>query len=230
MSERIELNAAPRQLTGRSGVNKLRAAGKLPAVLYGASDPQPLELTTVDFIEAFQSAESENVLVNLNIEGEGKQAKAHLALIQEIQHHPIKDTVLHIDFHEVRKDQKIQANVPIHEIGSPIGVKDQGGILDHLIRELHVECLPEALPSYIEVDISGLRMEESVTVADLNLPDGVIAMVDAEQPVFMVHPPRVKEEDETPSEDVQPEVIGEKKDDDESASSEEGGDGDQEKD
>jgi large subunit ribosomal protein L25 len=230
MSERIELKAAPRQLTGRSGVNKLRAAGKLPAVLYGATDPQPLELSTVDFIEALQSAESENVLVNLSIEGEGKQAKAHLALIQEIQHHPIQDTVLHIDFHEVRQDQKIQANVPIHEIGTATGVKDQGGILDHLIRDLHVECLPNDLPSHIDVDISGLKMEESITVGDIQLPDGVVALVDAEQPVFMVHPPRVKEEEEAPAaEDAEPEVIGEKEDD-ESASAEDSGDGGEEKD
>lgn len=226
MSERIELNAAPRTLTGRSGVNKLRAAGKLPAVLYGASDPQPLELTTVDFIEAFQSAESENVLVNLNIEGEGKQAKSHLALIQEIQHHPIKDTVLHIDFHEVRQDQKIQANVPIHEVGTATGVKDQGGILDHLIRELHVECLPNDLPSHIDVDISGLKLEESITVGQLTLPDGVTAMVDLEQPVFMVHPPRVKEETAGEGAATEPEVIGEKKDA-ASASSDAGDDSEQ---
>ncbi len=211
MSERINLTASRREKSGRGGVRKLRAAGKLPAVLYGAGEPASLELDTVSFIEAIQEAESDNVLVNLNIDGES--AKSHLALIQEIQHHPIKDTVLHIDFQEVRQDQKIQANVPVHEEGTPDGVKNGGGILDHVIRELHVECLPKDLPTHITVDVSGLGLEQAVHVNELTLPEGVTALHDGEQPVFMVHPPRVKEttDEEEASAVTQPEVIGEKK-------------------
>lgn len=210
MSERINLTASRREKSGRGGVRKLRSAGKVPAVLYGAGEPASLELDTVAFIEAIQEAESDNVLVNLSIDGD--KAKSHLALIQEIQHHPIKDTVLHIDFHEVRQDQKIQANVPIHEEGTPEGVKNGGGILDHVIRELHVECLPNDLPTHITVDVSGLGLEQAIHVNELALPDGVTALNDGELPVFMVHPPRVKETagDEEASA-AEPEVIGEKK-------------------
>jgi len=219
MSERIALKATPREMRGRSGTKKLRASGRVPAVLYGSGDPQNLELITVEFIEAFQQAESENVLVDLTIEGEKSGSKAHLALIQEIQHHPIKDTVLHIDFHEVRQDQTIQAHVPVHEEGIPEGVKNGGGILDHLIRDLHVECLPKDLPGHLSVDVSHLKLEESLTVSQMPLPDGVKALQDPELPVFMVHPPRVKEtsdgaDDASPKE---PEVIGQKKEESENA-------------
>jgi len=209
MSERINLTASRREKTGRGGEKKLRAAGRVPAVLYGAGEPATLELETVSFIEAIQKAESDNVLVNLNIDGES--AKSHLALIQEIQHHPTKDTVLHIDFHEVRQDQKIQANVPIHEEGTADGVKNGGGILDHAIRELHVECLPNDLPSHISVDVSSLGLEQAIHVKELNLPDGVTSLHDGELPVFMVHPPRVKATEEDGAGVTQPEVIGEKK-------------------
>ncbi|MEM1158686.1 MAG: 50S ribosomal protein L25 [Verrucomicrobiota bacterium] len=211
MSERINLTASRREKAGRGGVRKLRAAGKVPAVLYGAGEPASLELDTVAFIDAIHEAESDNVLVNLSIDGDS--TKSHLALIQEIQHHPIKDTVLHIDFHEVRQDQTIQANVPIHEEGTATGVKNGGGILDHCIRELHVECLPNDLPAHISVDVSSLELEQAIHVNELDLPQGVTALNDGELPVFMVHPPRVKEDvtEDTEATAGEPEIIGEKK-------------------
>lgn len=220
MSERINLTASRREKTGRGGVRKLRAAGRVPAVLYGASEPASLELDTVAFIDAIHEAESDNVLVNLSIEGDS--TKSHLALIQEIQHHPIKDTVLHIDFQEVRQDQTIQANVPVHEEGIADGVKNSGGILDHVIRELHVECLPKDLPSHITVDITALGLEQAIHVNELTLPDGVTSLHDGELPVFMVHPPRVKEEtdEEVTAAATEPEVIGEKKEESEGDSKE----------
>ncbi|MEM6821658.1 MAG: 50S ribosomal protein L25 [Verrucomicrobiota bacterium] len=196
MAERINLTASQRSGIGSSQSRKLRYQGRIPAILYGAGKPQTLELSSVSLIEALQEASSENVLVNLSIEGEGSKAKAHLALIQEIQHHPIKDTVLHVDFHEVRQDQKIQANVPIIEEGVPDGVKNGGGRLEHLIRELHIECLPKDLPSTINVDVSGVGLEQSIHIGDLTLPDGVVATQDKDLTVFMVHPPRVKSDDD----------------------------------
>ena len=210
MSERINLTATRREKAGRGGVRKLRAAGKVPAVLYGAGEPASLELDTVAFIDAIHEAESDNVLVNLSIDGDS--TKSHLALIQEIQHHPIKDTVLHIDFHEVRQDQTIQAHVPIHEEGTADGVKNGGGILDHCIRELHIECLPNDLPAHITVDVTALGLEQAIHVKELDLPKGVTALNDGELPVFMVHPPRVKDTSaDTEAAAGEPEVIGEKK-------------------
>lgn len=210
MSEHIQLTASHRSNIGRGGVRKLRRKGKVPAILYGSGDPQPLEVSAVAFIEALQSSESENVLVDLTIEG----GKSRLAMVQEVQHHPIKDTVLHVDFHEVRQDQKIQAYVPIHEEGIPDGVKNGGGILDHNIRELHIECLPKDLPSHITVDISHLGLEQALHVKELTLPAGVTAVHDGDLPVFMVHPPRVKTDDGTADGSAaEPEVIRRKKED-----------------
>jgi large subunit ribosomal protein L25 len=93
----------------------------------------------------------------------------------------------------VRADQKIQAHVPLIDIGTPEGVRNKGGVLDHLVRELHVECLPENLPSEIQVDITHLDLEQALHVSDIALPEGVVALNPADVTVFMVHPPRVIE-------------------------------------
>ncbi len=208
MSEHISLQASRRDQLGSNAVNRLRHEGRIPAILYGSGDPQPLEISSRDFVEALHKSTSENALVDLTIEDEGK--KSHLALIQDVQHHPIKDSILHIDFHEVRADQKIQAHVPITEIGNPDGVKNKGGVLDHLVRELHVECLPKDLPSEIEVDITHLDLEQALHVSDIQLPAGVIALNPPDVTVFMIHPPRVSsgttEDGAEPAKE--PEVIG----------------------
>lgn len=213
MSEHLSLKASRRDKIGSNAVNKLRHQGRIPAILYGSGDPQPLEVSSREFIEAIQKSSSENALVDLTIEGENK--KSHLALIQDVQHHPIKDTILHIDFHEVRADQKIQAHVPLVGIGNPNGVKNKGGILDHLVRELHIECLPENLPSEIEIDITHLDLEEALHVSDIKLPEGVVALNPPDVTAFMIHPPRVSADAGTTAEEArEPEVIGKAKADD----------------
>ncbi|MEO0454808.1 MAG: 50S ribosomal protein L25 [Verrucomicrobiota bacterium] len=189
MSEHLKLKASKRDQIGSSASSRLRRDGQIPAILYGAGDPQTLEVNTKEFIEAIQSSSSENALVDLTIEDEG--SKSHLALIQSVQHHPIKDTVLHIDFHEVRNDQKIQAHVPLVELGTATGVKNKGGVMDHLVRELHIECFPADLPSEIEVDVSHLDLEQAIHVSDIALPNGVTALNPPDVTVFMIHPPRV---------------------------------------
>ena len=138
-------------------------------------------------IIAVNASSSENVLVDLEI---GSQK--HLALIQEVQHHPIKDKVLHVDFHEIDPNKKLHTEVPVHEKGESIGVKN-GGILDHLMRHVRVECLPQHLPSGFDVDVSSLDIGQAIHVSDLPLPEGVTVMNAADLPLFMVHAPRVEE-------------------------------------
>jgi len=211
MSEHLRLTPQKRDNLGSNAVNRLRKDGRIPAILYGNGDPQPLEVSSRDFVAAIQSSASENALVDLTIGEEGKTSR--LVLIQDVQHHPIKDTILHIDFHEIRADQKIQAHVPIIEEGEPTGVKNKGGVLDHLVRELHIECLPADLPSEINVDISNLDLEEALHVSDIPVPKGVTVLNAPDITVFMIHPPRVSgtSDEETAEPVVTPERVGEEK-------------------
>ncbi len=205
MAQRIQLKAVSRTQLGKSKVRQARAAGRIPGVLYGHGEPQPLELAAVEFISAIQKASSENVLVDLEIGG-----SKHLALIQEVQHHPLRDKVLHVDFHEIDPNQKIHAEVPVHELGEAAGVKN-GGILDHSLRTIKVECLPQHLPESFTVDISQLEVGQAIHVGDLPVPEGVVIQNNAELPVFMVHAPRVEAAATDTPAAAAPEVITEKK-------------------
>jgi large subunit ribosomal protein L25 len=133
-------------------------------------------------------------------------------MIQEVQHHPIQRQILHVDFHAVSATEKITAEVPIETIGEPIGVKTSGGLLEHNLRDLEVECLPGDLPNRIEVDVTSLDINQSIHVKDLKLPPGVEAVTDGDLTVVAVSAARVEEEPEalgaTPA---APEVITAKK-------------------
>ena len=216
MAQRIQLTAERRTRIGTLSVKKSRKAGRIPAILYGHGEPQPLELSGVELVRALNAAHSSNVLVDLEIVGEAGGRK-HLALIKEVQQHPIKDKVLHVDLNEIDPNQKIHAEVNVVEIGESIGVKN-GGVLDHLIRHIRVECLPQNLPSEIRVDVSAIEIGGAIHVGEIVPPEGVIFMNEASLPVFMVHAPKVEEEP-TPAAaaaaaaatPVQPEVIKQKK-------------------
>jgi large subunit ribosomal protein L25 len=210
MAQRIQLKAERRTGLGSAAVKKSRRAGKIPAVLYGHGEPQALELSAVELVTALNAAHSENVLVDLEIGGEAS-AKKHLALIKEIQQHPIKDKVLHIDLNEIDPNQTIHAEVPVEEFGEAIGVKN-GGVLDHLMRHVRVECLPANLPSAILVDVSALNIGGAIHVGELPKIEGVTITNAADLPVFMVHAPRVEEEAAPAAAAAEPEVINQKKD------------------
>lgn len=210
MAHRIQLKAERRTGLGTAAVKKSRRAGKIPAVLYGHGEPQALEFSAVDLVHALNSAHSENVLVDLEIGGEASGQK-HLALIKEVQQHPIKDKVLHVDLNEIDPHQTIHAEVIVEEFGESIGVKN-GGILDHLMRHVRVECLPVNLPSAIRVDVSGLDIGGAILVGDLPKIEGVTYTNAPEQPVFMVHAPRVEQEAAAVAAATEPEVINQKKD------------------
>jgi large subunit ribosomal protein L25 len=162
-----------------------------------------------------QDATSENVLVDLQVD-EGGTMKNRLALIQEVQHHPYEDTVLHIDFHEVLATEKLRARVPIRPVGEPAGVKNGGGVLEYVMRELHVECLPQDLPDVIEVNVEKLEISQSIHIGDIAPPPGV-ALLDAKgQTVFLVAAPITEEElaamtEAAAAPSAEPEVITAKK-------------------
>lgn len=214
MAETLVLKAELRENVGGGKVRRLRKDGKVPAVLYGKGGSRPIQLKAVEVVEALKTTAAEQQVVDLELSVSGQKAN-HLALIQEIQTHPIKDKVLHIDFHEIDKNQKIHAEVAVHEVGEAAGVKKSGGLLEHLLRTLEVECLPMDLPDHIDVDVSHLEIDDAIHVKEISLPQGVTVLNAPDLPVFMVHAPRVSgASTASTSAAAEPEVISEKKEKD----------------
>jgi large subunit ribosomal protein L25 len=182
-------------------------------VIYGVGqEPINLEVNGRQLSTVLAHASSENILLELEIV-DGDNKRNSLAMIQEVQHHPIQRQILHVDFHAVSATEKITAEVPIETIGEPVGVKTNGGLLEHNLRDLEVECLPADLPERIEVDVTNLDVNQSIHVKDLKLPPGVEAVTDADLTVVAVSAARV---DEEPTETLgatpaAPEVITAKK-------------------
>jgi large subunit ribosomal protein L25 len=218
MAKQVKLKAEPRTATGRSAARKLKARGVIPAIIYGAKDKaQPLQLSARDINAMLSQASGENILVELEIAGEKSN---RTALVQEIQHSPVGGDVLHIDFHAVSMDEKIQAEVPLEPTGIANGVKNFGGLLEQSLRTLAVECLPRDLPDRITVDVSNLNIGDSIHVRDIKLPPGVAAKVQSELTAFSVLAPAVEEEPvvaEAEAAAAGPEVIKEKKEEGEAA-------------
>lgn len=192
MAKQVKLKAEPRTAVGRSAARKLKAKGAIPAIIYGGKEkPQPLQVSAREVNAMLSHAAGENILVELEIAGE-KSNKT--ALVQEIQHAPVGGNVLHIDFHAISMDEKIQADVPLETLGVPTGVKNFGGLLEQSLRFLTVECLPRDLPDRITVEVSGLNIGDSIHVRDIQLPNGVTAKVQPELTAFSVVAPAVEEE------------------------------------
>ncbi|MBV9008541.1 MAG: 50S ribosomal protein L25 [Verrucomicrobia bacterium] len=210
MAKQVKLAAERREATGRGAVRKLKARGIVPAVVYGGREkPQPVQLFRRDLATVLSHASGENILVELEIAGEGS---TRMAMVQEVQHSPVGGEVLHVDFHAVSMDEKIEADIPIEASGTANGVKNFGGLLEQSLRELTVECLPRDLPDRISVDVSNLNIGDSIHVRDIKLPDGVSANVQGDLTVFSVLAPTVEEEPAAATEAAAaPEVITEKK-------------------
>jgi large subunit ribosomal protein L25 len=192
MAKQVKLKAEPRTAIGRSAARKLKARGIIPAVVYGGKDkPQPLQVLARDINAILSHAAGENILVELEIAGEKSN---RTALVQEIQHSPVGGNILHVDFHAVSMDEKIQAEVPLEPTGLADGVKNFGGLLEQSLRALPIECLPRDLPDRITVDVSALKIGDSIHVRDIRLPNGVTAKVQPDLTAFSVLAPVVEEE------------------------------------
>ncbi|MFM7063999.1 MAG: 50S ribosomal protein L25, partial [Actinomycetes bacterium] len=141
----LALGASPRTQTRRKGARKIRNGGRIPAIIYGRHNPpQNLEIDAKQFDELVHKAHTEIVLVDLTVEGDAKPAR--LALVQDVQHHPLSGKVLHLDLHEVKADEKVSIEVPVEAVGVPDGVKNGGGTLEHVRFRIRVRCLPKDLP------------------------------------------------------------------------------------
>jgi large subunit ribosomal protein L25 len=217
MAKQVKLKAEPRTNVGRSAARQLRARGLIPAVIYGGNDkPQPLQVTARDINILMSHASGENVLVELEITGDGS---TRTALVQEVQHSPVGGEIRHLDFHAISMDQMIQAEVPLEPTGTAVGVKTFGGLLEQSLRALAIECLPADLPDRITVDVSQLNIGDSIHVRDIQLPPGVTPKVQPDLTAFSVVAPIVEEAPVAEAEAVAagPEVITEKKEEGEAA-------------
>jgi len=194
MAQQAKLTAQRRTQVGRNAIKKIKAAGMVPGVIYGsAQEPVNLQINGRELLNVLSHASGENILVELEILDGGEKQNA-LAMIQEIQHHPLQREILHVDFHAVSANETVSAEVPIETVGEALGAKVHGGLLEHILRYLEVECLPADLPQIIEVDVTNLDVGQSLHVRELKLPPGVEAITDAEQTVVAVVESRVEEE------------------------------------
>ncbi|MFC1631640.1 50S ribosomal protein L25 [Candidatus Omnitrophota bacterium] len=232
--EKISLKAEQRIETGKEAVKKLRSQGLVPAVVYKGKNSTKIKVFSKDFLEVIHTKAGANVIVNLQLQALedtksktkskdlGKVANKN-AIIKEIQYHPLKGDVLHVDFHEISLSEAITVKVPVHVKGDPEGVK-QGGILEHVLWEIEIECLPTQIPENIPIDVAALKIGDSVLVKDLNVAPEIKVLTDPESVVITVAAPRAEEEAAAPvegEEQLEPEVIKEKKPEEEVAPGEE---------
>ena len=192
----VPLNAFPRTAVRRGGVKKLREQAKrVPAVIYGRGvQPQNLELNQVEIDNLIHHSVSENVLVDLSVQGDAKPKR--LALVQDIQHHALRGTILHVDLHEVADNEKVTVMVPVEPKGEAVGVKSGGGTLEHVIFKLRVRALPKNLPEQISVDVSALDIGKAIHLGEIPAIEGVEFLGDKKNVVFSVAAP-VTEAEET---------------------------------
>jgi large subunit ribosomal protein L25 len=210
----VSLSAFPRELSKRTGVKKVRATGRIPAVIYGRHNkPQNLEVTSKDLENVIHSAHSEVLLVDLAVgQGNGKR----LALVRAIQHHPLSGTILHIDFQEVAENEKVTAMVPVETEGEAEGVKTGGGVLEHVLFKVKARATPKDLPDVITIDVTKLQIGQSIHVGEIQPPPGVEILGHKEAPVVAVAAP-ISEAQETAALETgattagEPEMIKEKK-------------------
>jgi large subunit ribosomal protein L25 len=198
MTEKFVVAARPREAQGTGASRRLRRTGWTPAIVYGAGKPP--QSIVVEHKEIYRQMDYEGFyshILSLDIEGQREEV-----VIKAVQRHPAKKQVLHADFLRVQADQAIRVRVPLHFEGAEIapGVKTGGGVVEHLLNEVEVECLPRYLPEYITVDLSKLDVDETLHLSDLTVPEGVELVElkhENDTGVVSIHIPRVaKEEDE----------------------------------
>lgn len=198
------LVAETREGTGKGAARKLRAAGRVPAILYGhGMDPLALSVDSRELFHLLHTGAGANVLVDLVVDG-----TEHLALPRDVQRDHIRGRFVHVDFLAVRRDEKINVTIPLRIVGESPGVK-AGGVLEHHLWELNCECLATDVPEAIDVDISRLEIGSGVRVSELKVRSGVTILTNLEDSVVAVTQPQVAVEEEEAAEAVEGEAAEE---------------------
>ncbi len=205
MSDTMTLEVNPREQTGKNANRRSRTAGKIPAVVYGGGkESVAIEVDRKTLVDTMKGHAGENPIFLLKL-GD----KERHAMIRHMQVDPVSRQVIHIDFQRVLMDQKVRVSVPVELVGTPFGVKTEGGMLDFPVREVHVECLPGQIPKHIDVDVTGLHLGQHVEARDLKLPEGVVLLDEPDRVIASVgHHGKQEEEAEGEGGDrSEPEVI-----------------------
>lgn len=182
------LNTEIRELKGKGPAGRLRAQGRVPAVLYGPRrQPLMLAVDAKQLERVLAKAGSEQILVDLNLTSSGGSG-VHPAMLKELQTDHVSDKIIHADFYEISLDQEIEIEVPVRLVNTPVGVKN-GGVLEHVKREIVVSCLPDNAVGFLELDVGGLDMGQSLHIKDIVLPQGLRAVEDPNLTVAVVSAP-----------------------------------------
>jgi large subunit ribosomal protein L25 len=187
--ERMIINVEKREEVGKGAARSLRRGNSIPAILYRGGDSQPVKFSKKEILQFINSTTGQQVMVNLQF-GDGS---SKLALMKDYQVDPAKGDLIHVDFFEVSLTEKVKVSVHVTIVGESIGVKRDGGILQYLLREIEVECLPDKIPGRIELDISGLEIGQSLHVSDIKLGEGVKVFTDPDEVIVNVVAPAVEE-------------------------------------
>ncbi len=208
-----QLSAQPRSETGKGVARSLRRAGNVPAVIYGhGRDPQPLAVDARELERLLDHIVAESTVIELAYDG-----RTSRTLIREIQRHPLRRAIVHVDFQELVAGEKVIVSIPVVLVGTPEGVRLSGGVMNQVLSELEIRVDPSNIPNHIDVDISKLTIGHSIHVSDLSVPEGVEILEDAEATVAVLAAPKTEaapvpvEGADAPSE---PEVIRKAKTDD----------------
>src|SRR5438045_9502709 len=170
MAQMVSLAASPREQTGKGAARQARFAKKVPAVIYGHGRPaQSLMVDALLLEQALSGVEPESTLIELTVDG-----KKTRTLIREIQRHPIRPDIIHVDFYEIHAEEKVTLKVPVHLVGNPDGVRNAGGVLDQVTREVEIEVMPDDIPDRVELDVTALKIGDSLHVRDLHIANATI--------------------------------------------------------
>lgn len=220
-NDTVSFQAESRAAGKKSDLTRLRDNGFIPAVVYSkGADGAAVKLNDHDFRMMLKHHSGENLMIDLTVDG----GKARHVLIKDIQHHPLTQNILHVDFHEIRLDRLIKVEVPLNVVGTPEGVTQEGGTLDVQHREIEVECKASDLVDEIEVDVSALMIGDHIAAGDVTLPADYTLLTGPDISLVTVLKPRLKSEEEEEEEAAdaaaEPEVLTEKSEEED----EEGGD------
>lgn len=192
MTTTATLKAEPREAIGKGAARKMRQDGQVPAVVYGRdADTLHLKLNTHDADHLFRHISVDNTIVELSLEGEKEPIQT---LVREIQTHPWKGHILHVDFYRIQAGVEVDVEVPVHLMGTPVGVKMEGGVLEQALHDLPLRCIPSKIPEVIEVDVTGMEVNDVLHVSDLEFEEGVEVTISLDRTICSVSIPRALDE------------------------------------
>ena len=226
-----ELTVRKRAEQGTRPIQRLRSQGLVPGIVYGRDmEPLPVSINQRELVRLLHSKSGEHALVTLKLEDlpagqAGGKSWEKPALLHAVQHDPVDGHVLHVDFHAILLTERMKVKVPVVLQGEPAGVKQEGGILEHFLREVEVECLPTEIPAGIEHDVSALNIGDNVHVRDLTPPNNAKILTDPDGVIAAIQAPKVEKLEEEAAAPTEPEVLREKKPEEEGAEGAEGAKG-----